>query len=197
MNKNSETAECLVIPSILTLYSAFECFLTNIESQIINNDNFKNKYSNSYPERPKMIDRPFVFYNILNDENFDKTSKLYDDYNHFIKLRNLITHSRLELFEWKDLESKKDIKVSINTSHIEKKEMRKLSKTTKILRDKDADKIISFLERRKLIDIQAQFRMEGFVYTIQKVKIANWANDMITNLMLKFGEDRSNPFYNL
>jgi hypothetical protein len=193
MENNKDIAVSLVTPLILTLYSAFECYLTNIEDSISNNAELNEQYPES--ERPKMDKRPFVLYKILNNKDFDKSSKLYDDYNHFVKLRNLIAHSRLESIEWKNFEAKSEVRTAMKPSHIDKKEMRKHSYSTKVQRDDRADKVISFLERRKIIDIQGQFRMEGFVYSIQKVEIAEWANKMITELMLEFNEDRTNPLY--
>mgnify|MGYP003648627896 CR=1 FL=1 len=194
MHENKELAVNLVTPLILTLYSAFECYLTEIEDSITNNPELKEQYPDS--ARPKMEKRPFVLFKILKKKDFDKSSKLYDDYNHFVKLRNLIAHSRLESIEWENFEAKAGVWTSMEPSHSERKEIRKHSNSAKVKRDDRADKVISFLERRKIIDIHSQFRMEGYIYSIQKIEIADWANKMITGLMKElFNEDRMNPLY--
>jgi len=194
MDENKNIAINLVTPLILTLYSAFECYLTEVEDSIKNNSELSEEYPDS--NRPKMEKRPFVLYRILNKKDYDKSSKLYDDYNHFVKLRNLIAHSRLESIEWENFEMKSGIKTAMNPSFTDKKEIRKHSNNGKVQRDDRADKVISFLERRKIVNIQSQFRMEGFIYSLQKTEIADWANNMITELMMElFNEDRTNPFY--
>ncbi|WP_299224440.1 hypothetical protein [uncultured Psychroserpens sp.] len=178
----------------MTLYSAFECYLTEIEDNVTNNSLLKEKYINL--ERPKMDKRPFALFKILKNQDFDKSSKLYDDYNHFVKLRNLITHSRLESIEWENFKAKSGIWTAMKPSHSDKKEICKHSTNSKVQKDDRADKAISFLEKRKIIDTRSEFRMEGFIYSIQKIEIAEWANNMITNLMMElFDEDRTNPLY--
>ncbi len=193
MDKETDIATTLVTPLVLTRYSAFECFLTNIEDRILKDPELKDFYSNS--ERPKMETRPFVLFKIIKNKPFDKSSKLYDDYNHFVKLRNLIAHSRLESIEWINFEVKNSEKISIQPSHVNKKEMWKVSNDATVERDDKADKIISFFERRKIIDIQSEFRMQGYIYCIEKVEIAKWADDMITELMKHFDEDRRSVFF--
>lgn len=194
MDENKDVAVNLVTPLILTLYSAFECYLTEIENVITNNSKLKEQYIQS--DRPKMDKRPFVLYKILKNKVFDKSSKLYDDYNHFVKLRNLIAHSRLEPIAWQNFEAKSGVWTTMTPSYSEKKEIRKHSSIAQVKRDNRADKVISFLERRKIVDIQSEFRMEGFVYSIQEIKIAKWANHVITELMMElFEEDRTDISY--
>lgn len=182
----------LVHPCILTLYSCFECFLKVRENEEILS---KGRELNYNDNEMRMENRAFAFYQILNDKPFDKTSKLYDDYNHFIKLRNLIAHANGEEIDSSNFEFKTNEWISLDSGAVSKKDKNKVAWDSKGTRDNKADKVISFLERRKVIKTESQLRYMGWMTCIENPNVANWSYNLIKEMMIMLSSDEYVEFF--
>lgn len=170
----------LVHPCILTLYSAFECFLKVRERELFESEGIEINY-NEKDKRMKF--RAFAFYKLLKGTEFDKSSKLYDDFNHFIKLRNLIAHANGEEIKASDFKFKTDDWINLDSGSISKGDKNKVTWDSKGKRDNKADKVISFLERRKVINTVSNLRFSGWMTCIENPNVAKWSYDLIIKMM--------------
>jgi len=182
----------LVHPCVLTLYSAFECFLKVREREEIS---LKGGQLNYTDNERRMENRAFALYERLHKKPFDKSSKLYDDYNHFIKLRNLIAHANGEEIDGKEFKFKTNDWVSIDSGSIAKKDKNKVAWDSESSRDKKADKVISFLERRKVIRTVTNLRYMGWMTSIENPEVAKWSYDLIKEMMIKLSSESYVTFF--
>ncbi len=171
----------LIYPFVLTYYSFFECFLSELEDSIRNGD-IKLPYTND--KKPRMEERPFIIYDLINPNEFDKGTSIYLDYYYVIKLRNLISHSSGELIKWSDFHLMSvGEKCSFNGYFLDKEDFKRMKLKGKIIRDERADKLIKYLVGKKLVPDGYHERVIGWLYFISFPGVAFWMFNSISNII--------------
>lgn len=177
----------LVYPCILTFYSAFENFLSEVE-RLINNEEILDLTFDS-DNKPDILSMPFALFESISGNKFDKANIIYEDYLYFIKLRNQISHSKSEWIKWKNFDWQVGDSVNINKYFIPKDEFKRFGRDALIVRDKQADKIISFLYKKKIIYVEPKNRILGWLHCIEFPKVAVWSYKTVYDMMRILNEE--------
>lgn len=177
----------LVYPCILTMCSGFENFMFELENLIEEVEVFENMYTKEI--RPKIEERPFVLYEVISGIKCDVENNILESYQIFIGIRNLISHSSGEKISMKRISYGTIVEL---VNRVVGNMMQRFDKGYADLfieRNEDADLILKYLSRKKIIPLGVELRNIGWLYCLKYVEIAKWCFSVVNKILTLLNDE--------